>query len=537
MPQVTIDRRSVDVPAGSTIFDAARRLGIDIPTLCFLEGRRPQTSCMICLVRVKGRNSFVPACATVVHEGMEVESETDEVRGIRRTGLELLLSDHVGDCLAPCESTCPAHMDIPLMLRQVAAGELGEAIATIKADIALPAVLGRVCPELCEKGCRRGDLDQPASICLVKRYVADKDLASPSPYIPPCRPGSGRRIAIVGAGPTGLAAAFHLLQMGHACSVFDEHEHPGGVLRTRFTEAELPRKVLDGEIAIIAAMGAQFMMARHVQGEAELVELQDTFDAVLIAVGPLAEAHAERLGIRSSEGKLRVNVRTYETSVPGVFVAGDGLRPDELIIRSVAAGKTAAYCIDQHLAGVEVTGPPRAYGVRAGRLGDDELEALASGVSRAGRAVPVGGPRAGLTDEQAREEAFRCLGCNCSAEADCKLRRYAEQYGASASRFRGDRRRLERHIQHGEVIYEPGKCILCGLCVAIAAEAREPLGLAFIGRGFDVHVGVPFDRSIDEGLTVAARRCANACPTGALVLRPEGQAGRAACALCKNCPG
>src|ERR1051325_2186995 len=98
MPRLTIDNRSVDVPPGGTVLDAARVLGIDIPTLCHLDGYEPSTSCMLCLVKVKGRNRLVPSCATVAEEGMEVESETPQVRQVRRTGLELLLSDHLGDC-------------------------------------------------------------------------------------------------------------------------------------------------------------------------------------------------------------------------------------------------------------------------------------------------------------------------------------------------------------------------------------------------------------------------------------------------------
>ena len=97
-------------------------------------------------------------------------------------------------------------MDIPTMLRQIAAGQFREAIATVKRDIALPAVLGRICPAPCEKICRRGDLDAAVSICLLKRLVADVDLASSEPYSPACEPASGKRVAIVGArsdGPLG----------------------------------------------------------------------------------------------------------------------------------------------------------------------------------------------------------------------------------------------------------------------------------------------------------------------------------------------
>lgn len=149
MPRLTIDNCSVAVPAGGTILDAARKLGLDIPTLCFRDGQKPLTACMLCLVKVNGTNRLVPSCATPAEEGMQIESETEQIHQIRKTGLELLLSDHVGDCIAPCQNACPAHMGIPLMMEQVSAGRLDQAIATVKRDIALPAVLGRVCSEPC----------------------------------------------------------------------------------------------------------------------------------------------------------------------------------------------------------------------------------------------------------------------------------------------------------------------------------------------------------------------------------------------------
>ena len=125
MPKLRIDHREVEVPPGATILDAARKLGIDIPTLCFLEGYEPSASCLVCMVKVCNEDRLVPACATQAVDGMEIESETEEVHRVRRTALELLLSDHVGDCLAPCQFMCPARMDIPQMLRRITAGDRG----------------------------------------------------------------------------------------------------------------------------------------------------------------------------------------------------------------------------------------------------------------------------------------------------------------------------------------------------------------------------------------------------------------------------
>src|SRR3569833_2021438 len=126
MPTLKIDDREVTVPAGATVLDAARQLGIDVPNLCHMEGCQPNTSCLACVVRVNGAARLVPSCATVAADGMRVESETPAVRKARRTALELLLADHAGDCMAPCQTTCPARMDIPTMIDQINLGEMRE---------------------------------------------------------------------------------------------------------------------------------------------------------------------------------------------------------------------------------------------------------------------------------------------------------------------------------------------------------------------------------------------------------------------------
>jgi ferredoxin len=125
----------------------------------------------------------------------------------------------------------------------------------------------------------------------------------------------------------------------------------------------------------------------------------------------------------------------------------------------------------------------------------------------------------GLDGEQARREAFRCMSCNCSKTCDCSLRSYGGDYGIDPYRFRGARRRFARDGSHPEIVFEPGKCILCDACVRIAQEAQEELGLSIVGRGFDVSVAVPFEEPLSVGLRKVARRAAEACPTGALSLR------------------
>jgi len=520
--RLVIDHREMEVPDGGTILDAARKLGLEIPTLCHLDGCRPSTSCMVCVVKVKaaggGQDRLVPSCGALAEDGMQIESETEEVRQARTAALELLLSDHLGDCIAPCQRTCPARMDIPSMVRQIAAGNLRDAIVTVKRDIALPAVLGRICPEVCEHRCRRGQIDDPVAICLLKRHVADVDLASSDPYVPPCKPATGKKVAIVGAGPAGLSAAYYLLQAGHACMLVDDHARSGGMLRYGVDQDKLPRDVLDAEIGVIEKLGAGFQGETRIGIDVSLGELSRDFDAVLVATGPLSQEGADELGLPAKGQRLQTNADTHEAPLPGVFAAGEAVhRGKRLAVRSVADGKAASIAIDRYLSGLPLSGTARPFTTRVGKLSDAELSAFIAGANRAGRTPPV--EAGGYSQEQARAEAMRCLGCDCAKSDDCKLRKYSEAHGASATRYRAEHKRFERHDQHGDVVYEPGKCIACGLCIQITEAAGEPLGLTFVGRGFDVRVGVPFDRSIAEALTLVAKRCATACPTGALALR------------------
>jgi ferredoxin len=525
MPKITIDGREVEVPSGATILDAARKLGIDVPTLCFLEGYEPSTSCLACMVKVADTGRLVPACATRAVDGMHVESETAEVRDVRRTALELLLSDHVGDCFAPCDFGCPAHMNIPLMLRQIAEEDLRGAIETVKRDIALPAVLGRICPAPCEKACRRAPADGAVAICLLKRYVADVDLASDPPYLPECQPATGKRAAVVGGGPAGLAAAYYLLRDGHAVTLFEQQPALGGRLRHETTEDEVPRDVLDGEMALITRLGAEVLPSTPVGDDPSLDGLTRRFDAVLVACGATEKDTFERWGLQAGTRGVRVNRETYETGREGVFAAGNAIRTKGLVIRSAADGKEVAVSIDQFLSGQPVRGPGKRFSSRMGRLSEAELAQVMADADKAPRHDPEAGE--GFPRDEAVRQAGRCLHCDCRALATCRLKRYAEMYGADAKRYGGQRAPFHQSTQHAEVIYEPGKCIDCGLCIEIAARAREPLGLTFIGRGFDVHVGVPFDRSLQEALSKVAAECVAACPTAALAMKEESHPSKA----------
>jgi NADPH-dependent glutamate synthase beta subunit-like oxidoreductase len=516
MPQITIDGQAVEVRPGATILDAARKLGIEIPTLCFLDDYEPSTSCLVCMVKVLGEDRLVPSCATPAVDGMRIESETEEVHQVRRTALELLLSDHLGDCLAPCYFACPAQMDIPQMLRQIAVQDLRGAIATVKSDIALPGVLGRICPAPCEKACRRRPADGPVAICRLKRFVADSDMVSGDRYVPPCKPPSGKTVAIIGAGPTGLSAAYYLLGQGHACTVLDQNAKPGGRLHEETSPQELPREVIAADVEPIVRLGAELKMNTRVDSGESFERLRHEFDAVLIACGATATQQAQVWQLETGPRGLTIEKPTYRTNLVGVFAAGNTVCGKGLVVRSSADGKEAATAIDQYVSGRPVTGPHRPFNVKLGRLEPGELAEYLAGASQTPPREPAGGPGAGYTSVEATEQAARCMHCDCRGVHSCKLRKYADLYQADPRRYASERRVFGQDRRHSEVVFEPGKCIDCGLCVEIARAGGEPVGLTFIGRGFDVRVGVPLGGTLDAALRHVAAECVAACPTAAL---------------------
>ena len=520
MVNITIDGKSIQVPEGATILDAAESVGIKIPTLCFLKDLLPITSCMLCVVKVEGRNNLLPACATRVEEGMIVFNDDQTVTSARRTALELLLSDHAGDCIGPCQVACPAGMDIPQMIRYMASGQYDKAIKTIKEHIALPAVTGYICPAPCEKACRRGQVDEPIAVKLIKRCAAELDLAETYPYMPESLSDLKKEVAIVGAGPAGLSAAYYLQKEGFSCTVFDDREEAGGMLRYGVPEEELPRSVLEKEIEQIHRLGVLFKQKVQVGKDITLEEILKSFDAVFLGVGKVAEDDLKKLGFDPDQKPLKVNKDTLETDIPGVFAGGDVRRGLKLTVRSLADGKKAATSILQYINGEPVTGSGRSFNTRMGKLESGELEQLAGSAENSQRSRKIDRQK-GLSPELSENEASYCLHCDCRKAASCKLRIFAQDYEAKASQYRGKSRAFVIRDEHPDLIFEPGKCISCGICVKITEEKREKLGLTFIGRGFDVKVTVPFDKSIKEGLAAAADEVVKACPTGALAFREK----------------
>jgi len=344
MIELTIDGRKIEQPEQATLLEAARESGVEIPTMCHLAGYEHFTSCMLCMVEDLKSGQLLPACSTLAEDGMEIATGSERVLASRKTALELLLSEHVGDCDAPCHRVCQAGINIPLMIRKIAAGDIDAAATVVRTAVPESEDPCAECNGRCEKACRRRQHDGAVAIRRLISFALDN----------------------------GKAQEF-------------------------------------------------------------------------------ATADDETSGFNSNMGRIR----------------------------------------------------------------PEDMDAFLDEASKSRPIEPS--DAAGYRLEEAVEEARRCLHCDCRKRLDCKLRRYAGEYGARQRHYAFAERKPFRQIrQEAGVVYEPGNCIKCGICVRITARKKEKLGLTFIGRGFDVEVGVPFDESLGKALRKTAADCVENCPTAAL---------------------
>lgn len=184
--------------------------------------------------------------------------------------------------MVPCRAACPAGIDVPRYVQLAAQGRYGEAIAVVREKLPFPGILGRACFAMCETACRRGMLDDPLSIRTLKRVADDNDTGLWRKYSRQL-PASGRRAAIVGAGPAGLTVAYYLAKKGHAVTVFDAQPAAGGMARYGIPSYRVPLDVIDREVAEVEKLGVQFRFGTRLERLDEL--FADGFEAVFIGIG------------------------------------------------------------------------------------------------------------------------------------------------------------------------------------------------------------------------------------------------------------
>ncbi|MCF8001883.1 MAG: FAD-dependent oxidoreductase [Halanaerobiales bacterium] len=281
---IKIDGKEIEAKEGQTILEAAEENGIDIPTLCYHEQLSQTTSCYLCMVKDKNTGNYIPSCSADITDGMDLEATSDDIFEMRKTTLDLLLSEHSGDCEAPCTMACPAGIQIEEYLRAARKGDFLETLKIIKEKLPLPMSIGRVCPRFCEEDCRRNVIDNEAvNINDVKRYAADLHYED---YLEELPELTDKKVAIVGAGPAGYTAAYYLRLKGIRSDLYDKMPEPGGMLRYGIPEYRLPKDILDTELAHFDKMGGIEVNCNQELGkDIELEQLKKDYEAVLLAIG------------------------------------------------------------------------------------------------------------------------------------------------------------------------------------------------------------------------------------------------------------
>src|SRR6188768_2128085 len=272
--RIEVDGRVVEGFEGQTILEVCRDNGIEIPTLCYEPKLPGFGACRMCVVEVEGEEHPPISCSRSCEDGMKVQTQTEEVRRLRRTNLELIFSDHNAYCLPPCQNKCPSHIDIPGFLKANTEGSFIESARIFKRTIPFPSVLGRVCPAPCEEHCRRDEVEEAIAIRDSHRYAGDQVLKAqqagvmaPVPF--EVQPATGKRVAVIGSGPTGMSTAYYLLIAGHDVTVFERDPAPGGMLRYGIPQYRLPKvEVLEGDFdSVSVAIGCYETNKLGVPGE------------------------------------------------------------------------------------------------------------------------------------------------------------------------------------------------------------------------------------------------------------------------------
>ena len=337
------------------------------------------------------------------------------------SGFEGFRDDYVNHvqhhrCLAslqnpvPCVSLCPAGVDVPGYVALVREGRYADAVRLIRKDNPMPTACAYICEHPCEARCRRNMVDAPINIRGLKRYAVDHAGNVPNPA---CGEATGKRVAIIGGGPSGLSCAYYLRLMGHSVTIFEEKKRLGGMLRYGIPAYRFPREKLDAEIASILSTGVEVHTEVTVGKDISFEQLHKDYDCLYVAIGQGVEiAGFEQAGIPIKRGTFMAESSSQIDNMENVFAGGDCVTGPATAIRAIAAGKVAAANIDEQLGfhheirtDVEIPAPHLDVCPARGRVNTKEREA-------AQRKCDFEDIECGMTHEEACAESGRCLRCD-----------------------------------------------------------------------------------------------------------------------------
>jgi Fe-S oxidoreductase len=368
----------------------------------------------------------------------------------------------------PCTARCPIHVDVRTFLREASAGRWDRARETLAAAMPFPGIIGRICDHPCEEVCRRREAGDAISIGELERAVVNRGRISRQP-VP--LPQKTHRVGVIGSGLSSAAAAFELARKGYRVALLEERDQLGGNL-WEITENDLPREVIREELAILEELHVQVNLSIDLSWVGLLDELMDRFDAVYLGIDSGVEAVSPYL----SED-MAVDPVTGATSRLGFFVGGE--KPQDRSyspIAAVADGRRAAISIDRFLQKVSMTASREREGPYESRLFTN-LEGISSR-----NVVRMGNPDSGYSEDEAREEADRCIQCECM---ECvKQCLFMEQFKAYPKRYI---RQVSNDATmvlgaHGPTRKLVNSCSLCGLCTVLCPNDLSMAQVCMEGR-------------------------------------------------------
>jgi formate dehydrogenase major subunit len=309
--KISINGVQISAREGITILEAAEQADIYIPTLCHVRGKNADNPCGLCIVELEGSDTPVRSCETNIQDGMSISTDSEVLKELRQERLAVLAETHFGDCKAPCNLTCPGQINVQGYIAHVAKGEYEEGLRLVMERNPFPFSVGRVCPRFCETKCRRVLVEEPIAINHLKRFLADWCMTNDIDLRIPKEPSNGKKVAVIGGGPSGMTGAYFLARKGHDVTVYEAAPKLGGMLRYGFPEFKIPKAVLDYEIDTLLQLGIKVQTEKKWGDDYTLQDLKDSgFDAILIAIGnpvdkPLTIPGSELPGVMGASDFLR----------------------------------------------------------------------------------------------------------------------------------------------------------------------------------------------------------------------------------------
>ncbi len=377
---------------------------------------------------------------------------------MEQSGLRELENRCIQEQPPQCTAACPIHVDVRAFSARMKLGQWAEAWKVLQKTMPLPGVLARICDAPCRENCKRGEAGAPVNIGRLERACAR--LAPQGQRILPL-PAKGKRVAVVGSGLSSLTVAWDLARKGYGVTVFESGEKPGGNL-LNIPDSLLPRNVLESETAVLTSLGVVFRTGENTANPAFPVDILGEFAALYLGLDSPGEVAWDLEP--DDDGRPKVQPLAQTTSLAGVFAGGRDSRTKPFSpVWQAAEGRWAATSIDRYIQKVSPTAGREKDGPYRSRL-HTSLE----GVTPLPETV-MSDPGSGYSDIEAREEAGRCLQCQC---LECvKVCTYLESFGSYPKRY-------AREIYNNESIVMGTRkanklinsCSLCGLCEEVCPE-------------------------------------------------------------------